>query len=311
MRTLKTAVVTGATGFIGKALTKELLNMGFEVYGIGRSNNKFTDLISYAKFHKIVLDFEHYDDIYEILKDKKIDIFFHASYRGVNGAEKSDYTIQLQNLNAACITVLQAAKLQCKKYIYIGSVDEYEVAKLPDIEFSIPTHSRIYAAIKYSSEVIGKTLAYENHLEYSAALLVLTYGEGNATNILPNMMIKNSLLKQNINLITGNDYFDMIYINDAIRGIINVALHGKAYESYFIGHETLHTFREIVEKMSEILDSNIALNFGAYPDPSYTFDYCSVDRSKLFRDTGYKCEYNLEQAIVNTKRWLLENKLVK
>ena len=305
MSLLRTAVVTGATGFIGKALTIELLNRGFEVYGIGRSDEKFKDLLSYAGFHKVVLDFEQYENIYEILGGTKIDLFFHAAYRGVNGTKKGDYLVQLQNLNVSCATVLQAIKLKCEKYIYIGSVDEYEIAKLPDIEFTVPTHSRIYAAIKYSSEVIGKTLAYENNLKYSTALLALTYGEGNATNILPNMMIRNSSLGLDINLITGNDYFDMIYIEEAIQGIIMVALYGKAYESYFVGHEPLYTFREIVERISNTLQNKMPLNFGAYPDPSYTFDYCSVDRSKLSRDTGYKCQYDLEKAIGNTKKWLL------
>jgi nucleoside-diphosphate-sugar epimerase len=301
---MKKAVVTGATGFIGKALTTSLLKEGYEVYGIGRLEEKFKDFDNEIRFHKVVLDFEQYGKIYEILNGVQIDTFYHTAYRGVNGPKKNDYLVQLQNLEISCKTVEQAVKLGCKRYIYIGSVDEYEIAKRPDMQFTEPTHSRIYAAIKYSSEIIGKVIAYENKMEYVAALLALTYGVGNKTNILPNMLIRNSLTNNPINLIIGNNYFDMIHIKEAIQGIINVANNGNAYESYYIGHEYLRTFREIVEEISGIIDNKVPLNFGTYPDPSFCFDYSLIDRGKLFRDTGYICDLPLKNAINETKDWL-------
>ena len=299
----KIAVVTGATGFIGRSLTIRLLELNYKVYGIGRTEEKFKEFEQYKNFVKIVLDFEQYSDISKIINEN-IDFFFHAAYRGVNGPKKSDYSVQLQNLETSCVTVIQAAKLNCKRYIYIGSVDEYEIAKLPDKVFCVPTHSRIYAAIKYSSEVIGKTLAYDNKMSYVGVLLTLTFGEGNKTNILPNIIIKNAIHSLPTDLISGNDYFDMIYIEEALLGIMAAAEKGKSYESYFVGHEELRTFKDIVLKCSSIIDNRGILNFGKYPDPSFSIDYEQIDRSKLFRDTGYRCSYPLEQAIKQTKNWI-------
>lgn len=301
---MKTAIITGATGFIGKQLSLSLLAEGIEVYGVGRSDAKFKELEEHPKFHKINLDFEQYEKISEVLANVEIDVFFHAAYRGVNGPRKSDYLVQLQNLNTACTTVMQAIKLHCKRYVYIGSVDEFEVTKSPDMPFVEPTHSRVYAAIKYSSEVIGKVLAFEHNLEYVSALLALTYGQGNGNNVLPNMIIRNSVNDQPINLISGENYFDMIHISEAIEGIEAVANYGRPYESYFIGHEKLRTFREIVEDISAIIGNKKPLNFGTYPDPSFSLDYEKIDRSKLFRDTGYTANKDFEKAIIETKRWL-------
>lgn len=301
---MKTVVITGATGFIGKALANSMLNDGYIVYGIGRTAERFGGLELNNNFYKIILDFEQYGKLSEILKGVKIDYFFHTAYRGVNGEKKSDYLVQLNNLQVSCETVMQAVKLQVERYIYIGSVDEYEIAKMPDSPFIHPTHSRIYATIKYASEVIGKAMAYENNLEYVAALLSLTYGEGNRTNVLPHMIIRNSIEHRPINLISGNNYFDMIHIDEAISGIKNVAAYGKKYESYFIGHEELRTFREIVENISKTICNSEVLNFGTYPDPDFSLDYALIDREKLRRDTGYSCQMNFEDSIKKTLDWI-------
>lgn len=308
---MKTAIVTGATGFIGRALSISLLEEGYRVYGIGRTEEKFRIFDDYSNFQKVVLDFEQYEKISEYIDEEYIDLFFHTAYRGVNGPKKSDYLVQLQNLQVSCATVLQAGKLKTNRYVYVGSVDEFEVTHNPDKSFVEPTHSRIYAAIKYSSEVIGKVLAYENGIDYVASLLTLTFGEGNKTNILPHMLIRNSIEKKPINLITGDNFFDMIHIDEAIEGIKCVAKCGKPYESYFIGHENLRTFREIVENISVIIKNEMPLNFGTYPDPSFSFDYEEIDRSKLKRDTGYSSEFNFEDAIMKTYDWIKKNEYSK
>lgn len=309
MDTLQTVIVTGATGFLGKALSETLLKKGITVYGIGRSEKKFKELEKYNNFHKIVLDFKEYGDISQKVISREIDAFFHVAYRGVNGTDKSDYKVQLQNLDLACTTVMQAVELGCKRYVYVGSVDEYEIAKLPDLPFCEPTHSRIYAAVKYASEVIGKTIAFENNIEYVSALLSLTYGENNKTNILPNMLIRNSFSGDPINLITGNNNFDMIYVKDAINGLLAVAEKGKPYESYFIGHEELRTFKEIVTTISDAIGNTGELNFGKYPDPSFSVDYNKIDRCKLYRHTGFRCEYDLSTAIERTKKWMINSEI--
>lgn len=302
---MKTIIITGVTGFIGSALAKRLLKQGVEVYGVGRDSNKFSELEQYALFHKIVLDFEQYSDLHKYFEGISIDCFFHAAHRGVNGSKKSDYRVQIQNLEIACETLQQAILMGCKRYLFIGSVDEYEISNMPDTVFVKPTHSRIYAATKFSSEIIGKTIAYENKIEYVSALLSLTYGEGNSTNILPNVLIRNCEQGVPTNLIKGDNYFDAIYIEEALDGVIAVAEKGKPFESYFIGHTELRTFKEIVLAISDIIDYKSDLNFGSYPDPSFSLDYSLIDRSKLFQDTGVLCNSDLKESIIRTKNWLL------
>lgn len=70
------AVVTGATGGIGKAFVKEMASRGLDVYLLGRSEEKLTALQAEMKklypsrqFRTLCVDFQKDENIYETLSD--------------------------------------------------------------------------------------------------------------------------------------------------------------------------------------------------------------------------------------------------
>lgn len=299
-------VVTGATGFIGKTLCEALLDKGIIVYGIGRNTKILDDLSKNKKFHGVSLEFEQYYEMLKNIKDRDFDCFFHLANYGVNGSDKENYKVQLTNTMISCDAVEIAHVLGCKRFVFVGSVDEFEACSKPDSRYTLPTHSRIYGTTKYSAECIGKVVAGKYDMEYLTALLTLTYGEGNNTNILPNVLIKNSLVSQGIDLIEGNNTYDIIYVSEAVDGIIAIAEAGHSMESYYVGHEDLRTFREIVTQINNILGNKCELRFGKYKDRGNTIDYSQIDRGKLRRDTGYCCSVKLADGITKTAAWIKE-----
>lgn len=303
---MKKVIITGATGFIGRHLTETLLKQGVEVYGIGRNKMVLEELSRNRLFHPIQADFEEYANLDQRIQDRGFDIFFHIAHLGVNGASKNDYRIQLNNTMIACDAVITAKRLGCKRFLFAGSVDEYEACLKPDAGFIQPTHSRIYGISKFAAENIGKTVALSNGIEFVGVLLSLTYGEGNRTTILPNTMIRNAKNGDPINLITGDNLFDMIYVDEAVGGMIAAADRGKNMESYYVGHHDLDTFKSIVLKMKKLLHSASELRFGTYPDPDYNIDYATIHRTKLYEHTGYICEADFEESLLKTKDWLLK-----
>ena len=52
----KTAIITGASSGIGKAICEVVLDNGYEVYGIGRDFSEAGSLLSRESFHKVELD---------------------------------------------------------------------------------------------------------------------------------------------------------------------------------------------------------------------------------------------------------------
>lgn len=60
---MKKAIVTGAGGFLGFALTKKLLDNNVIVYGISTSDKKISLLKTYKNFIPIIADFTQYHSL--------------------------------------------------------------------------------------------------------------------------------------------------------------------------------------------------------------------------------------------------------
>lgn len=302
---MRKVIITGATGFIGYRLTETLLEQGVEVYGVGRNSEVLNNLSANSLFHPIKAEFQDYSFLDKKINEREFDVFFHTAHFGVNGTNKNDYRVQLMNTVISCDTIISAKRMGCKRFLFTGSVDEYEACCQPDAQFIAPSHSRIYGTAKYAFENIGKTIALETGIEFVSALPPLTYGEGNKTKILPNTIIRNAASGLPIKLITGNNLFDMNYVDETVGGLIAAAERGHNLESYYVGHHDLYTFRDNVIKMCEIIGYKRELHFGDYPDPDYNIDYASINRKKLYEHTGYMCKADIKDSLLRTKAWIL------
>ncbi len=105
---MKRVIVTGANGFIGSSLIKKLVEKGIEVVAVDMSfaspRLPETPLITKIESGVDV-------SLIEKLPIGEFDAFYHLAWRGVNGAEKADPTVQLANIQMA---VLQSVLLHPK-----------------------------------------------------------------------------------------------------------------------------------------------------------------------------------------------------
>ena len=300
---MKKAIVTGAGGFIGGALTKHLLKKGITVYGVDVNKNKLKPLINNEKFIPVEADFSKYGRLHELINDD-IDVFYHFAWQGVYGAAFRDYALQLNNARYACDALIQAVMINCKKFVFAGTMNEYEMDNYIKADYFEPRYTYIYSAVKQVSEAICKTLAYNNNIEFCAGRIAMAYGENNRSMMLPNVVMKNLMANTPCKLVEGNDLYDMIYIDDIVGAFEAIGEHGKNMKSYYVGHRDLRTMREMIEEMAKTLNPKCELQFGAYPDVPSGVDYNSIDLDALYNDTGFECKADFKESIVKTADWL-------
>lgn len=300
----KCVVITGVTGFLGHELAKKTLASGYKVYGIGRNVLKMQELVKNDNFTPIILDLKNLENLPDYIKEDNVEFLFHLANNGVNGINKSDFRCQIENLKISCELVGIAKRINCKNFIFAGSVDEYQIGEHTDKEFVLPPNSRIYATSKYASEIMCKDLCYGAGINYKGVISPLVYGPGNVTNVLPNAIMRAISCNENISLISAETKFDMIYIDDCIRGYLAVAEFGKNMESYYIGHKEISDIETIAKRICFVLNSNIELNFGAYPDNAPNGVYDSIDLFKAYRDMSFECRTNFDESIIKTYKWL-------
>lgn len=304
---MEKVIIAGASGFVGRALTRALLKRGVIVYGIGRNAEKMSEFEQEPNFHMILLDFAEYDQISTHVNDK-IDVFFYLAYQGVWGEEKRDYKIQLENTLASCVAMEQAILIKCKKFVFGGSADEFETYRSIDISGTFKASSaNIYGAAKLAGETICKTMAYYNDVEFNAALMTLIYGEGNKSKTLVNVLLWDLINGRRPKLVQGDFLYDIVYIEEAVSALICIGEKGKNMSSYYVGHKDISTFEQLVVRIRDIINPDIELGFGEYTNTNTGTDYSKIDREKLFRETEccYDCDFN--EGIKKTAFWIQEN----
>ena len=301
---MKKVIVTGAGGFIGGALTELLLSKGITVYGVDISEKTLERHAGKENFISVIADFTKYSELHKLIQDD-IDVFYHFARQGGYGAAFKDYRLQLSNSIADCDAISASIRIGSKKFVFAGTVNEYEMNTYIGADYFEPRYTYVYSAVKQVSEAVCKTIAYNSGIEYSAGRIAMAYGEGfKSLTSLPNVVITNLLTNTPCKLIEGKNFYDMIYIDDIVRAFYAIGESGVNMKSYYVGHRKTGTFREIIERIAEILNPTCPLLFGEYPDSPSGVDYKNIDTEALYRDTGFECRSDFKESIMKTANWL-------
>ncbi len=300
---MKKVIITGAGGFIGGALARRLLSKNTVVYGIDLDADRMKRFAEYSNFIPIEADFTKYNLISQKINDD-IDVFYHFAWQGGFSPDAlKDYTIQLNNAIAASEAVNQASKIGCKKYVFAGSCNEYEVIPYIHSTDIKPRYACVYSVSKLASELIGKTYSYNCGMEYCSGMIAMPYGENNTARNLSNIVISQLCKGISPKLIEGNNLYDLIYVDDVAEAFIAIGEKGHNMTEYYVGHRNLKTFKELINEIGQILSPKTELQFGTYKVAS-NLDYSKFDLDALYNDTGFECKANFKESILKTAEWV-------
>lgn len=300
----ETAIVTGANGFVGRAMVKKLLSEGCEVYALVTDEKPMLDLLC-DNLHVKKVFYEDYPNLSEII-GRDIDIVYHFSWAGMFGEAFKDYSTQLKNAEYSAVLLEQAIKMNAKKYVLASSVNILEITSyLNDGEIK-PRYTVIYAAAKLAAEMICKTIAYNRGIAFNCGLLAMVYGENHYARTVQNVVMSHLLRKEKPKLIEGNNLYDLIYIDDVVDAFYAIGQKGVDQKTYYIGHKKLKTFRELMLEIRDVIAPEMELTFGEVKDSS-VFDFSKMDLNALEKDTGFVAKSDFKETIQKTSNWIKDN----
>lgn len=241
---MKKIIVTGANGFIGSNLVFHLLDHGYQVTALCRSDSKHID--SRAEIVKVdILDLGQ-------LKNAFVgnDCVFHCA--GFVGFSARDYEKAWQINVQGTKNVLQAAlDRKVKKVVHLSACAVLGVAKskntiLDETAFPDIPKSDVYAYTKMLAENEVAEFVKQG-LDVSIANISTTYGAGD-WNLNSGSIIKSISLGGMKVLPPGGTSY--VAVNDLVRGLELIALKGRAGERYILSTENL-SFRELVQRIAK------------------------------------------------------------
>ena len=302
-------VITGASGFLGKRLVEKLLSNGNEVWAVVR-NPKVFESCSNPLLHTVICELANLDQLPKFVQGNPTH-FIHLAWDGSTGSRRADYTVQLQNVNYSMGAVLAANKLGCKRFMGAGTLAELDASSYIPLDGSHPNLVSQYASAKITSHFMTKALCNDLQIEHVWPYISNTFGPGNFTGNFVNFAICEFVKKGRGEFTPGEQFYDFVYFEDTIQGLIKVAEHGKSNFSYYIGSNSPRRLKEYILEIRDQINRNIDVKLGVFPFNGVSHPEEVFSCSKIMEDTGYKPLVSFKEGLSNTIPWVIDNLINK
>ena len=299
---MKTAIVTGANGFVGRAVVEALRTNGVEVFTVSHSGQEQED------DHSFICDMDNYNDLPVFFDKVTPDVFYHFAWQGTSGKVRGDEKVQLKNIEGTCSAVRAASRIGCKRFVFASSIMEYEVDSAVKAQKN-PNISDIYSTAKLTADYMARIIAADLKIEYVSSLISNIYGPGEKSVRLINSSIKKLLNGEHISLSPCNQLYDFIYISDAANMFVAIGDKGIPGKIYYIGNSKVRPLKEFMIEMRDVVAPDMELGFGEIPFNGVSLTYDEFDKESIYKDTGIKPIISFAEGIRLTKDYIIKESL--
>jgi nucleoside-diphosphate-sugar epimerase len=324
------ALVTGANGFTGSYLIRNLLVRGYSIRALIRKSSNL-DLIKDLDLEYVYVDLAN-DKINDNLM-KDIDYVYHvgAAYR-TEGVPKSYFWDV--NVEGTRKLLIAAKEANVKKFIHCSTVGVQGDIKNPPAKETHPNNpGDHYQESKLEGEKLALQFFKSNDLNGTVVRPVGIYGPGDTRFLKLFKYINNGKFRM---IGDGNVLYHLTFVEDLVEGFVLAGESDKSNNEIFtIGGNNYLTLNELVAKIAKILNKPLPQKsiplwpvwiagvvceftckpFGISP-PVYRrrLDFFTKDRafdiSKAKSILGYNPQIDLDEGLRRTAEWYIKNNLL-
>jgi nucleoside-diphosphate-sugar epimerase len=252
---MKTAILTGGTGFLGYWLLEELVKNDIFVYVLVRKNSKRRERLNvFFGIEIIELDMDKISDLPQYVKTA--DVFYHLAWEG----DRNDFSSQMNNITWTVNAMEVAHKLGIKQFIMTGSQAEYGICSQQVYENSPVNPNTAYGACKLACYEILKTLSKQIVLPLTWVRIFSVYGEGDNSNTLISYLFKCFKKNETPKLTKSDQLWDFLYAEDAVVALYLLGEKGK-YGLYNLAFGESRPLKEFVIEARNLINPDSKLDF--------------------------------------------------
>lgn len=294
------ALVTGASGFIGSQLIRRLLHDGAAVVALVRSTSDLWRIEDVLDWIELARDGEG-------VPQGGLDVVYHLAASGVRHGEEAAQVVETNVVGT--LRALELARAAgAHRFVYCGSCFEYgpgqrlsEAAPLRPIS--------AYGASKAGGGLLAEAYSQEHGLPVSWVRPFTAYGPFEAAYRLVPSAIVRALDREPLELTSGSQTRDFVYVEDVVEGIVAVAHSEAAVGGRFnlcTGVST--TVVDVAKTVGEFVGDPVELRVGALPDRSDDFAVLSGDPLHTAESLGWQAAVLLREGLARTIDWFRERR---
>jgi len=279
-------LVTGASGFIGAAVTRQLVASGRDVAVLLRTSSQSQRLAPLLDRLTVIRgDLLHLGAVEEEVATFAPQGLLHLAWDGVKGADRNS-PMQADNIAASVALFRMAETQRCQAFVALGSQAEYGPApgKLHEQTPTRPT--TVYGAAKLATYLVLERIAATSGRPFAWLRLFSSYGEDDDPSWLLPYLTRCLLARQRPAVTAAEQRWDYIHVDDVARAMI-AAMDERALGVFNLGSGQALPLREIICMLRDLVDPCLKVGFGDVPYRPDQVMHLEADITALRDATGW------------------------
>jgi CDP-glucose 4,6-dehydratase len=318
----RSALVTGARGFVGAWLAKGLLQRGARVVSFDRrpTTDRPSSLAMLGidgEVEEVEGDLVDRELIDRVLAEHEIDTVFHLAAETIVGTVQADPVGGFESNVQGTWTVLQACREHGVERVVFASSDKAYGAheELPYREDFPLQPTAPYEASKAAADLIARSYWHSYGLPVAVTRFANIYGGGdmNFSRLIPEAVSAALAGRAPVLRSDGSPERDFLYVEDAVSAYLTIAagldekpdaVRGEAFNA---GGGRPYPVREVVEIIARLSGTGVEPDIQGTGNPEGEIDRQFVDPAKIRDRLGWEPAVGLEEGLERTIEWYREH----
>lgn len=311
-------LVTGANGFIGRALCSRMLTDGWQVKGTVRSieqMKKLPAIVDYIQIESIDSETDWATAL------EQVDTVVHLAARAhvMNETHKSPLS-EFRRINTEGTKHLaqMAAEAGIKRFVFLSSVKvNGEGSEMPYTEKDEPSPIDPYGISKWEAEQALRKISSDTGLEIAVIRPPLVYGPGVKANFLRLLQLVEHGIP--LPLASISNRRSLIYLGNLVDVIATCISHPKAAgQTYLVSDGEDISTSELIQRLAQAMGVSARLIpfppallrlagkiTGKSAELERLLGSMRIDSLKIRNELGWTPPYATQQGIKETVDWYL------
>ena len=217
-------LITGGFGFVGRAVTSELVAHGLRPLILDRNANENEGK---GAFDMARVDITDHLAVGNMIADYRPDLVIHLAGVNVRG-DATGTENEVVNFSATASLIEQASDAGTKKLVMMGSAAEYGNNPIPFREDLEPHPVSQYARSKAKATDFALDYSARTGFDITVLRTFTAYGPDQPADMFLSQLVKHAVMNERFNMSDGIQRRDFLFIADVVRALFASASSQKA-----------------------------------------------------------------------------------